>query len=113
MPSVAVQAICPKCKDRFDWPKMYQLAEVAAITGVTLQTVRAWINTGVLKTRVKYLGKGRAMLQLVDSYQLAEFLDLRYPVRDELAMDPVNELYRRRRRVNRESQARLVAARRA
>ena len=105
--------LCPKCGHSFQWFRFYRLGEVAAMFGVSLHTVRAWINGGDLKVRLWYLGKFKAIKQIVSAGDLAKFTDLHLPVRDEAAEDRVNRSWRHRRELNRKGQKAMIAARRA
>ena len=108
-----LEAICPKCQHRFPWPKLYSRGDVAILFGVTLQTVRTWLNTGQLGSRLKFLGTRRAIAEKVDSIQLAEFMESHYPIRKESAMDRTNIVHRLRRESSRNAQKAMIAARRA
>lgn len=102
---------CPNCGHCFQWFKFFKLGEVAAFYGVSLNTVRAWINGGDLKVRLWYLGKRRAIRQIVSAGDLARFTDLHFPVKDERATDRVNVASRRRSEISRKGQQAMISKR--
>jgi hypothetical protein len=53
------------------------------------------------------------MAELIDSVQLAEFMDSRYPIRDERSNDDINRAHRKRRESSRAAQRAMVAKRSA
>jgi transposase len=106
-----LEAVCPKCGHRFAWFKLYKRGDIANMFGVTVETVKTWLKQGLLGSRLHFLGTRRPIAELIDSIQLAEFLESRYPIRDERATDRTNQAQLQRRESSRRAQRAMLAKR--
>lgn len=94
---------CPGCKLTFFYRRLHSLGESAVAAGVTLNTIYTWTNNGMLRTKLRYLGRYRAIRQFIDTKTLDDLLARLFPDRDPMANDKTNHVFHQRRKRSRKA----------
>jgi predicted transcriptional regulator len=71
-------ACCPKCGCEFEDLRFYTISQIAVVLGITEATVKDWLAKGKLRFRL-YARSSNSIIRVIDSRDLREFIDRRYP----------------------------------
>ena len=94
-PEHLIPVECPYCGARFMDIRLFSINEVASRLGVALNTIKGWIRTGELESRVWVRGKVGPVRYVIDSYDVEEFMGRHFPKRSTLRPDHENVIARR------------------
>jgi len=86
---------CPACGLRFIDIRLFTPAEAARKMNVAERTIKNWIRSGEIESRVWVRGKIGPVRYLIDSYDLEEFMLRHFPKRSTLTPDNENIIARR------------------
>jgi hypothetical protein len=71
-------AKCPSCGCEFEDLRFYSIGQVALVFGVAQATVKDWLAKGTLRFRL-YARSSNSIVRMVDSRDLREFINRRFP----------------------------------